>query len=155
MANMNSFMKSFKQRLIDINWQDWHAKLSEKDRFATYRTFKADHNREEYLNLITVTKFRRIFTRIRLGIIDINENKKFRNPLAVRTCPFCTENETELHVIFSCPSYNSLRTKYINKHWPNPNNVSLEELLNCSQQDKLQDLAMFLLYALKRRENLL
>ena len=154
-ANLNNFVKSFKQRLIDMNWQDWHAKLSEKDRFRTYRTFKTDHNREEYLNLITVTKFRRIFTRTRLGIIDINENKKFRNPLANRTCPFCNDNETERHVILFCPSYNQLRVKYVTKHWSNPNNTTLEELLNCSHQDKLQDLAMFLFYALRKRENLL
>ena len=155
LTNMNSFIKSFKQRLIDINWQDWHAKLTEKDRFSVYRTFKVDHNREEYLNLITVTKFRRIFTRTRLGIIDINGNKGFRNPLANRTCPFCNVIETELHLILFCPSYNHLRDKYITKHWPNLNNVTLDELLNCPHQNKLQDLAMFLCYALRRRENLL
>ena len=154
-VNINSFVKSFKQRLIDINWQDWHAKLTEKDRFSSYRLFKADHNRENYLSLITVSKFRRIFTRTRLGIIDINENKKFRTPLADRTCPFCNENETELHLILYCPNYDLLRAKYVAKHWPNRNNITLEVLLSCQQQDKLQDLAMFLFYALRRRENLL
>ena len=154
-TNMNSFIKEFKLRLIDMNWQDWHAKLTEKDRFSTYRLFKEDHNREEYLNLITITKFRRAFTRTRLGIIDINGNKKFRNPLADSKCPFCVNEETELHLILVCPSYDQLRTKYITKHWNQGNNPTLKDLLACTQQEKVQDLAMFLLYALKRRENLI
>ena len=152
---MNSFIKEFKLRLIDMNWQDWHAKLTEKDRFSTYRLFKEDHNREEYLKLITVTKFRRVFTRTRLGIIDINENKKFRDPLADVKCPFCATNETELHMILVCPSYDQLRTKYVTKHWNQGTNPTLKDLLACSEQEKVQDLAMFLLYALKRRENLI
>ena len=152
---MNSFIKEFKLRLIDMNWQDWHAKLTEKDRFSTYRLFKEEHNREDYLKLITITKFRRVFTRTRLGIIDINENKKFRDPLADRKCPFCSVNETELHLILVCPSYDQLRIKYIIKHWNQGNNLTLKNLLACTQQEKVQDLAMFLFYALKRREHLM
>ena len=153
--NINSFFKGFKQRLIDMYWQDWHSKLMERDRFSIYRTFKEDHNCEEYLKMITVTKFRRIFTRTRLGIIDLNENKKFLNPLISRKCPFCETNETELHFILFCPTYTQLRDKYITKHWPHVNNLTLKDLLSCQEQENIQDLAMFLLYALRRREQLL
>ena len=153
--NINSFVKGFKQRLIDMNWQEWHNKLMEKERFSTYRSFKEDHCCEEYLKMITVTKFRRIFTRARLGIIDINENKKFLNPLVSRKCPFCDTNETEIHLIFFCPTYTQLRDKYIFKHWPQPNNLTLHDLFSCQHQDSVQDLAMFLLYALRKREQML
>ena len=114
--HINSFAKSFKQRQIDIFWQNWHSKIVEKERFSTYRQFKTNHQQEDYLNLINISKFRRIFTRTHFGIIDINTNKKFTNLLASNRCPFCRIEESEIHIITSCTKYEQLREKYIQKH---------------------------------------
>ena len=73
----NSFIKTLKQRLIDQYWQDWHAKIEQKDRFTKYKQIKEDHSSELYLKEITVTKFRKIFTKLRLGLLDLQCNKIF------------------------------------------------------------------------------
>ena len=151
-----SFIKSFKQRLIDQHWQSWHEKITEKNRYKLYKEFKEWHGNESYLTEITVTKFRKVFTKFRLGLLDIRSNKAFYDESIDTTCPLCRQDiENEIHLIFHCPSYNYLRSKYINKHWPNTTSTSLKELLNDSNADKTKDLAMFIFYSMRRREYLL
>ena len=152
----NSFLKSFKQRLIDQWWQQWHEKLIDKDRFNEYKKFKEHHGSECYLKEINVTKFRKIFTKLRLGLIDIQINKaRFDETIDTR-CQLCKqETEDELHILFRCPSYTYLRQKYILKHWPNTTDLKLSDLLNTQDSDQLKDLSMFTYYCMKRKEYLL
>ena len=151
-----SFLKSFRLRLTDQFWQEWNAKLNEKERYVKYREFKTNHDRELYLKVINITKFRKIFTKLRLGILDIKANKVYYDETANVNCPLCnkhTENET--HLLFQCPSYDYLRNKFIEKHWPDMKKVSLADILNTNDEDKIKDLAMYIYYAMKRREYLI
>ena len=150
--NMNSFIKRFKQRLIDCFKQNWHGKLMNSDRFATYRIFKNTHQREDYLKYIQIAKFRKTLTRLRLGIVDLRVNNRFLNPVAITECPFCINQETELHFILNCTAYNNLRDKYITRHWITLANVSLSDLLHNPNEDIIKGVAMFSFYALKLRE---
>ena len=155
-THKRSFLKALKQRLIDQYWQEWHNKIESKDRFKDYKTFKENHGEELYLKVITVTKFRKILTKFRLGILDIQSNKRFANDNIDRICQVCKQgNEDEFHILFKCPSYSHLRQKYIDKHWQNKNSISLKDILNTQESDKLKDLSMFLLYAMRRKEYLL
>ena len=148
-----SFLKGFKQRLIDQYWQEWHNKIETKDRYKDYKTFKENHGEEAYLKTITVTKFRKILTKCRLGILDIQSNKRFSNVSKDLKCPICNqEEENEMHILFKCPCYNYLRQKYISKHWPNNNFTSLKDILSTQEEDKLKDLSMFLFYSMKRKD---
>ena len=151
----NSFLKSFKQRLIDQYWQQWHEKIVENDRFAKYREFKDHHQNECYLKEINVTKFRKIFTKLRFGILDIQTNKaRFDETISLK-CPTCKqEPEDELHLLLRCPSYSYLRQKYIHKHWPSTDNLKLSVLLNTQENNELKDLSMYIYYCMKRREYL-
>ena len=152
----NSFLKSFKQRLVDQYWQEWHTKINEKDRYKKYKEFKESHLEEPYLKLITVTKFRRIVTKFRLGIIDIQTNKRYNEIEADTKCPMCKQqNEDEMHILMKCPSYIYLRQKYIHKHWPETEHFTLEQILNTQDEEKLKDLSMFLYYSMRRKEYLL
>ena len=151
-----SFLKSFRQRLIDQFWQSWHEKINEKSRFSQYKEIKENHNSEVYLSAITVTKFRKIYTKLRLGILDIQMNKAFYDENINTICPTCNqESESELHILLRCPSYNYYRMKYIYKHWPNTRNLTLKDLLNTQNPEEIKDLAMFIFYSMKRKEYLL
>ena len=148
-----SFLKSFKQRLTDQFWQKWSEKINENDRFNVYKEIKKNHNREKYLRHITITKFRKIYTKIRFGISDINTHKaQYDNSISLK-CKLCGhEKEDELHVLLYCPSYAGIREKYINKHWKNTNRLQLADLIDSEEEEINKDIASFLFYALKRRE---
>ena len=151
----NSFIKSLKLRLVDQFWQNWHAKIKEKDRFAKYRSFKEDHSTETYLREITVTKFRKIYTKLRLGLLDIQCNKALYDENINKVCKICKqEEEDELHILLRCPSYDYLRQKYILKHWPNTNLLTLKDLLAEQDSNKIRDIAMCTYYIMKRKEYL-
>ena len=152
--NFTGFCKAFKQRLIDQFWQDQHAKITSKERFAVFSSFKEDHTRESYLENITITKFRRVYTRARFGIIDIRHNAKYKNPEANTDCPFCREEETLDHLLLECPSYQSLRSKYIGKYWISLNNTTVKDLLGSPYQEIQQSVAFFVYYALRARDQL-
>ena len=153
--NFNGFCKAFRQRLIDQFWQNQHAKVSSKARFAMYNSFKEDHSREIYLENITITKFRRIYTRARFGIIDIKQNATYNNPDTNLECPFCREEETVDHLLLKCPSYKTLRSKYIEKHWITLNSTSVKDLLGSPYQEIQKSVAFFIYYALRMRERLI
>ena len=154
-ASVNSFTKAFKQRLIDGYRQNWHAKLTDSDRFDVYRQFKETHQKEEYLDHINIAKFRKTLTRFRLGICEINTNTRFRNPTDNKDCPFCTTQETEIHFLLKCPQYAVLRTKYLAKYWITLENATLTDLLGNPNENIMQNTAMYIFYALKLREETL
>ena len=151
-----SFLKSLRQRLIDQFWQTWHEKINERPRFNQYKELKENHDSELYLTAITVTKFRKIYTKLRLGILDLQNNKAFYDENINTTCPTCKQKvENEIHFLLECPSYNYYRTKYILKHWPDTSKLTLRELLNTQNPDQIKDIAMYTFYSMKRKEYLL
>ena len=147
-----SFLKSFKQRLVDQFWQEWHQKITDSDRFTTYNNIKDNHDREKYLTNINITKFRRIFTKLRFGILDLNNNKLYYDKNANIQCHCGYEKEDELHFLLNCPSYTFFRSKYITKHWPNLKDIELKDLLNDEDEIKNQDLATYTYYSMRRKE---
>lgn len=153
--NFNSFCKAFRQTLIDQFWQTQHDKITSKERFATYSNLKQDHIRENYLENINITKFRKTLTRARFGVIGIRKNDKYKNPDAITQCPFCSEEETEEHLLLKCPAYKELRTKYLERYWITLNNTTVRDLLGSKHQEIQQTTALYIFYALKRRDNLI
>ena len=91
-----------------------------------------------------------------MGILDIQVNKAFYDESIDTTCRTCQQGkEDEIHLLLKCPSYDYLRSKYIHKHWPDTTNLNLKEMLNIQEEEKTRDIAMFIFYALKRKEYLL
>ena len=60
---------------------EWYSQISTSDRFSAY---KVTHQKEKYLDSITVEKFRDELIKLRLGICEIGINKRYQN-----NCPFC------------------------------------------------------------------
>ena len=151
--NSKAFIRTLKQRLIDCYKQNWHSKITTSERCATYASFKEDHTKEHYIEQIQIAKYRRTFTKLRLGITEINNNKRFRNINAQKNCPFCTSTEDEQHILLKCHMYNRLRTKYIAKHWTTLNALSLKDLLQNKNEVITREIAIFTYHALQKREN--
>ena len=148
------FKKVFRQRMVDCFQQDWASKLNSSTRFNTYCTFKSLLKPEPYLSYLTVSKFKKYFTRFRLGLNDLNVNIRYKEN--VKTCPFCNQLENELHFLLKCKAYDPIRDKYILKHrqFRNGNVIELKQLLANSNVYITRDVAMYIYYALKKREEL-
>ena len=65
--NETAFLSAIRQTIIRFKLE-WSTKISNSDRFATYHLFKSFHQAENYLNDITIKKFRDTLIRLRLGI---------------------------------------------------------------------------------------
>ena len=88
--------------------------------------------------------------------MDIRGNKTFYDESINTLCPLCKkEEEDELHVKLQCPSYEYLRTKYSNKHWKPDKKADLNDILNTNDTDKINDVAIFIYYSMKKREYML
>ena len=152
-----SMFKNFKQSLIDQFWQNWHSDIQTKDRYDTYRTLKQNHLREHYVDSITITKFRRAFARLRLGITNLRNNDRFLKPYSSTFCLFCSDNiiEDEFHFLLYCSTYELLRQKYLKRCWITLNNVSVQDLLANDSDMVTRCSAMFIFHANRLRESLL
>ena len=53
-GNQATVLALFKRNMLDRFQREWGTNISNSDRFATYRIFKAAHNIERYLNDITI-----------------------------------------------------------------------------------------------------
>ena len=156
-GNEKAFLSLYKQRMIDCYKQGWNAKLNGSDRFETYRSFKLVLQLEQYLSQITISKFRIALTRFRLGINDLKVNARYSGTLQNTSCPFCGLLEDEVHFLFYCDTYKNIRGKYIGKHF-NLNKYTgnpLKCLLGSDAKHVLRDIAMYVYYAMKYREDLL
>ena len=92
----------------------WSTKISDSDRFSTYRIFTSVLQAEKYLNDITIKKLRNVLIRQRLGINELGITKRFKPESVNKTCPFCPDVlEDEFHLLFTCPVYADIRHKYL------------------------------------------
>ena len=55
-ADKSAFLSSFKNRMVGRFRGDWYSKISTSDRFSTYKVFKLTHQKEKYLDSITIKK---------------------------------------------------------------------------------------------------
>ena len=114
-ANETSFLSAFKRKTVERFQEEWHTKISNSDRFSTYRSFKSIHVAEKYLNDITIKKIRDTLIRLRFGINELKVNKRYGSDnVTNKNCSFCPGLlEDESHFLFHCPVYSAIRQKYI------------------------------------------
>ena len=150
-----ALFKSIKQTLIDQFWQNWHEEIQTNDRYDFYRTIKADHEKEPYIDAITITKFRRSLARFRLGITSLRNNDRFYNPLNPRDCTLCINKhkDDEEHFLLTCPYLTHLRAKYLLRSWITLCNVSVQELVANNNPMVIRNTALFIFHATKYRES--
>ena len=152
-GNEEMFLKQLSQRLKDCFMQTWNNKIQSSERFALYRQFKSVFEMEAYLVDITIKKFRDCMIRLRLGIIDINCNNRYKNT-HIKRCPFCPEAiEDEHHFLFDCKAYKEPREKYLrNLFNERQESKSVSRLLAISNVDVTRKIATYIYYALQVKE---
>lgn len=150
-GNEKLFLKCFRQRIIDCFLQEWSAKLRDSERYCIYKTFKSSLTRELYFSQLTIIKFRNAFVKFRLGITEINNNKRYSS--VNKNCPFCGHLEDELHFLFYCPKYKDLRSKYLEKCFTSNHLLTLKCLLQNENLLVTRSVSMFIYYALQLRNS--
>ena len=152
---INSFLKDFKQRIIDCRWQEWNEHVETSERFYFYRTFKTNKDVEPYV-LANVNRFVKFaLSRFRFGISAIAVHAlRFKSTNACDLlCPLCkTSTEDEVHFIFCCPAYQDIRERFIPRKFSQyPCTFRLSLLLASTNDSILWKLCMYLYLAFKRR----
>ena len=155
-ANMvPGFLKSFKRRLMDIFIQDWHAKINSSIRCHTYKKFKTEFQVESYIENITIVKFKFAFARLRLGANALKINTNYTHQFPDTLCPFCQEEENELHFLTKCVTYKDLRDKYLSKYLREDRNRDLNYWLGTENVFLMRDVAMFVHHGLLMRQSIM
>ena len=152
-GNPVHFLKTFKQRIIDMYLQEWSSTIRDKDRYESYRSFKVVFEREKYLSFIDTYCFRVAMTQTRLGVLPINKNlHRFSPNAAERCCPACdTKFEDEQHFFFKCPLYCDLRHTFL---YEMPKD-SWQSLLELKKESHCWRLAKYVFSAVNRRKRYL
>ena len=145
-VRINPFVRTLRQRMRDMYIQFWASTCDNSAKFRTYRSFKVNFGMEKYLNDISIAKFRFAYTRLRTGTSYRICDKP------VTKCPFCTDEESELHFLTQCQVYNDLRGNYI-KHFQNTQFLTISHLINNDNAAIVRDVATYARYAFARRSN--
>ena len=82
--------------------------------FDLYHCFKSTLQCERYLGCMQSRIHKTALARFRFGVSRINCHRlRFSAAFHLRNCPFCTTStEDECHMLFQCPAYTDLRTKF-------------------------------------------
>ena len=100
--NPETFIKAFKQRLIDCHSQNWHEHISNSTRFTIYRMFKISISLEPYFTSVTNKHIRDVLIRFRIGASNIRTHKLryVAHTPGDLMCPLCnTAYEDEMHTL--------------------------------------------------------
>ena len=106
-----NFLRSFKQRLVDMFIQEWSGAVRDKDRYENYRSFKTIFEKEKYISNTDIYCFRVAVSQARFGVLPLNNNLHRYSVLSLdKNLAFCiNETENEHHFLFKCPMYADLR----------------------------------------------
>ena len=124
------------QTLSDVFHQNAFETIKEmKSKLRTYAIFKKIIGLETYVVKIRNPKIRKQISKFRLSnhtlMIEVGRHKNI--PKEIRFCPFCPNSiETEIHFLFHCPVYSSMREmflKIVNENKPEYYLYSINEKL--------------------------
>ena len=133
-GNIDLFVKILKQRLTDINFQDWQSRLDNSSRARFYRVIKPQKIYSNYLSVVVSKAHRIALTRFLLSSHSLHvETGRWNRPPTPperRFCHICTSKiEDEFHMVFECQLYNELRARLIPRYYrQRPSMYKLVEL---------------------------
>ena len=114
-ADIDVFISTFKQRLIDCHKQNWNHLIQDSSRCIHYKEFKSLLNTERYLKMNLPAKYRQALLRFRCANHTLNVELVRQNkiPFEQHIYQFCFQNdnvsvvECEFHMFFCCtyPSF--------------------------------------------------
>jgi hypothetical protein len=156
-GSVRVFLKTLKQRLIDMRWQEWTGHIEDSERFKTFRMCGSmNHKLPVYLNM-NIDKYLKFnMTKFRFGVSDIAVHyAKYRFYGNVNLlCPVCLEaEENEIHFILVCPFYQNIRKELIPaKFTRSPNAFKLLLLFSSRNENLILKLCVYMYKAFKMRE---
>ena len=158
-GDVKSFLKMFKERLIDCRWQNWQEHIQESQRFSVYKQFNSNHCVKTYLLEHLDYQLRFLMAKFRLGVSDINVHfyRHRNNSEKDLLCPLCNKHkEDEVHFVLCCPFYENMRRELIaEKYFRNPNTFKFNILMASESTTTTRKLAIYLYKAFKLRKLLI
>ena len=154
-ADIKRFLSAFKQRLIDCYLQDWHGNIGSKERYSFYSSFTSVHGAPYQIYELKNIAARKSLIRFRLGVSALRTHR-LRYTTSKQeslSCPFCVNTvEDELHFLFICPQYQTIRNIYIpTKFSSHPSAFRAALLMASTKHTKA--LATYLHMAFEKRNN--
>ena len=143
-------------KVIQCFVQGWDDEVHNSSRANTYKLI-SNFSFKEYLDFVTVRKFRYAFTRLRVAShrLEIETgrwHKPNRTPIEERKCLFCNCLEDEFHFVLECQLYQDLRNEYIKKYfWKRPNIPKFIELLQSENKKTIKKLSVYIYKSFKKR----
>ena len=155
--NEQLFLKSFSQRLKDCYLQQWYSNMETCSKLKVYRYIKTSYDKERYIDVLNIRKFRHCYAQFRTGVHDLEiERGRYRNvPFEERICRVCSDGaiEDEYHFLLKCIEYVDIRTCYIpSKYYDRPSIHKLHILLASNNDATIKNIAQFIYHALLRRK---
>ena len=129
-----SFIRCFRERLIDSRWQDWNSHVQTSDRFDLYRLINEQHCLPTYISIDLNRQLKILTTKFRFGVSDIAVHRlRYRHLDDCNLiCPFCKgDREYEIHFVLVCPVLNDIREQFIpSKYFNTPSLFKLVMLMS-------------------------
>jgi len=87
----------------------------------------------------------------------IEYGRYFNIAVEERHCVYCdTYTEDGYHFLMQCPLYTELRNNFIDRRFTNnPCTENFRRLMNCKTETQIRNLAMFIYYGFKTRDDFL
>ena len=112
MCVVSNFICEFRQRLVDCFLQEWYSGMVSRDRLAFYSSFKQSHSLADYLCIIKKAVLRRNLIRFSL-LLRPTVYATQTDHKEVIHAHFLKTDETEIHFLFVCPKYKTLRETHL------------------------------------------
>jgi len=161
-ANSVSFLDEFRTRLLDCDKQLWSIRMNTLPKLRTLLLYKTELKQEPYLYLYIPHRLRSAFAKFRIGHHELEiERGRHRNvPVNERYCKLCQSEkilcvEDEYHVLLKCPSYDDLRSIYLELNNSPINMNTFIEIMSSTDPHVVVNLASFVSNMFKLRNNLL
>mgnify|MGYP001792873606 CR=1 FL=1 len=116
-ATLVSFYKKMTNEYLNI----WKTNLETSSKLKFYRIFNDRYQEQKYLEIISNFEQRKQFTKFRISnhqlAIETGRYLRQRIEINQRVCIFCNRNETETeeHLLYNCPLYDTLRYEFFQK----------------------------------------
>ena len=139
-TNPKQFLTTLRQKL-QVKYENLfqkcmhdHTSAVHSNKLRTYKTFKTDHKKENYLNTIKDRNIRSSVSKFRLSShnLMIEKGRHAKIDISLRICKKCSSNEIEdeSHAMLICDKYSRERTELfteLEKYLPNWSNYHIEQ----------------------------
>ena len=114
------FKSMVKNKLQEVLQGMWHQSLKSNKKLKFYSSFKKSFCFEDYLDLVSFYKDRKLFTKFRCSdhSLEIEKGRHYNVIKMNRICKLCQKQvETEKHYLLFCPKFNKIREKSFSECW--------------------------------------